>query len=141
MSEAEKKNPGSKSILQYIPVLWVTLPIRWKIGDTMYEWVWCMYCFNQKGSRCSHKTVKIGNPTYWFRMDKNTFPLTFPLHYLPWYLIKSGKYRGCADIQKNHTPSFVFSSIKCISWSVNLTCSTSNLTLANTEGRYIFKYW
>lgn len=71
----------------------VTLPIRWRIGDMMYEWPRWQYCFNQGQQLQSQNCgVESGNVTYWFRADKNTFPPTFLLHYLPWCLINWGEY-------------------------------------------------
>lgn len=71
----------------------MTLSVRWGIGDMMYEWPRWMYCFTQKGTSCSQSCgVESGNLTSWFRSDKNISLVTFPLHYLPWYLINWGEY-------------------------------------------------
>lgn len=53
--QVEGTKSCSKSILWYFWVLCVSLPIRWKMDDMMYEWPWPMYCFNQKGTSCSHR--------------------------------------------------------------------------------------
>lgn len=108
-------NPCSKSILSYIPLC--------DIANKMENWwydVWVTklnVLFYPKGHQLQSQScgVESGNLTYWFRVDENTSPLTFPLHYLLWYLINWGEYSaGVTSEAKSEFLSF-------LSWITNQT--------------------
>lgn len=101
-------NPCSKSILQYLPTLGVTLPIRWRIGVGMYEWPRWMYCFNQKGTSCRHRVVawKVETWPIGLARIKTHPPMTFPLYYPPWYLINWGEYSAAVTSEQRELQHF-----------------------------------